>query len=198
MSTTRIWTLVMILAAFAGTPAQASVPKTVQLRGYALVNQNLRDRLIAPGKKFDLSAYLGAGTSTGLLDLLGTYAGSDGTSDFRNGEPNPVNALIWYLLLDSFSKDAGATCTGNSSIPWNADIGALILRLCAWPAASAKDEQSLTTLWWTLTDFDSPPAEFEAWKALALSQALAALPGPRAVAALILSAVYNPFFLFQE
>jgi hypothetical protein len=87
------------------------------LRGYTEVNRIIHER-IARTNGFELGQYLGDNSSQPsvgkLLALLGTYVGSSTDGDYRNGDPNSVNTLLWYIALSQFAQDITDTCNTPS------------------------------------------------------------------------------------
>src|SRR5437870_2374830 len=80
--------------------AATEVP--AQFKGYIEINRILKERIIRPSG-FQLGKYLGEGFDVprpnSLVELLGTFVGSGTDSKFRNGSPNSVNMLLWYLAF---------------------------------------------------------------------------------------------------
>jgi len=114
-------TMAGFTAAFAAQPARtfADDPATT-LRGYTEVDRIIHER-IARTNGFELGQYLGDDStqpSEGkLLALLGTYVGSDTNGGYRNGDPNSVNTLLWYIALSQFAQDIADTCNKPEPVP---------------------------------------------------------------------------------
>ena len=48
--------------------------------------------------------------SGGVLSLLGTFVGSDQDAQFRNGDPNSINMILWYLAFNGMAGDIAKHC----------------------------------------------------------------------------------------
>jgi hypothetical protein len=179
--------------------------EAAQFKGYTEINRVLKERVAKPGG-FELGQYLGENSSepspAGLLSLLGTYLGGDTSAEFRNGDPNAMNMILWYIALSRFASDVGSRCgpTPTAGAPQLLpDFVTALTPICGWPAASAKTDQALYALWMSLLDFDAPDSEFQAWKDFVTTDPqIAQASGPQAAAALILAALYNPYFLLRD
>ena len=195
----------MLVSLLALTLASATVQPTGEFRGYTEVNRILKER-VARANGFQLGKYLGENASepnpNGLLALLGTYLGSDTDAAYRNGEPNSINMLLWYLALNGLASDIGGLCevqAQSSPLRPLPEFEAALKPLCAWPQDSARTEQVLYGYWVALMSFDAPTEEYEAWKTYFLSTPeFRQASGRQAVAALTLGVLYNPYFLLRN
>ncbi|MBI3556741.1 MAG: hypothetical protein HY074_10800 [Deltaproteobacteria bacterium] len=99
----------LLLFLLSSSVAWATVQPRGEFRGYTEVNRILKER-VARANGFQLGKYLGESSaepgSNGLLSLLGTYLGSDTDAAYRNGQPNSLNMLLWYLALSGLATAA--------------------------------------------------------------------------------------------
>jgi hypothetical protein len=182
-------------------------------RGYTAINQIIQER-VAQDNGFELGQYLDKvsviPSSGDLLSLLGTYDGSDTSSTFRNGDPNSINMLLWYIALDEFAADIASNCnsvtqnvpsgaSGVSPLVLNDDFLAALKPLCAWPDPSAKIDAVLYAFWSALLQYDAPPEEFQAWENFFLNEpAYQNASAASVISDMGLAALYNPYFLLEQ
>jgi hypothetical protein len=181
---------------------QESLPEP--LRGYTAVNAAVKDRILDQ-PTFELGKYIGENlytpfpTGAGLLPLLGSYAGMI-AGEYRNGQPNTVNTLIWYLLIQRLSRDIAQSCSPEGGpLKLRAEFKQALDPLCQWPDASARTPQALENLWSSMIEFDAPPSEMEAWRdQLALGPAYQNAAATDALADFITGALFNAYFLVRH
>jgi hypothetical protein len=181
----------------------------IPLRGYTTINRLLKERVVQPDG-FELGQYLGEAESVAepaqgrLLSLLGTYVGAGTDAQFQNGQPNSMNMILWYILLDHLADGVAANCPGAhpgaaARVRLRPRFAEALRRVCAWPSPDAKTPEALRGLWLELTAFDAPDQEFEAWRGFFVSSPdYVRAPASRAVSALVLSALFNPYFLLRD
>ena len=180
------------------------------LRGYAKVNQIIHER-VAEDNGFELSQYLDkteiVPTTGDLLNLLGTYNGTDTNSRYSNGDPNSINMLLWYIVLDEFSFAIAVNCYSFKTVRSDAtyplvlkpEFLAALKPLCSWPAATAQTDAVLYGFWSGLVGYDAPPEEFQAWKNYFLKEeSYQSAAMTTVLAEMALAALYNPYFLLEE
>ena len=177
-----------------------------EFKGYFAINRTLQERLVQSPNTFQLGVYLDESYNpfgNSLLDLLGTYDRGSLDSAFRNGKPNVVNVLLWHVVFSGLSRDLAALCLAGA--PPNPRIGSLapsfesaLKTVCAWPQASAQSDEALLAFWLGLMSFDAPIEEFEAWRDFFRSAPYVNAPAQEAVAALVLAAFSNPYFLLRR
>ncbi len=169
-------------------------------RGYRLVEQILSERLTMPGYEIFFYDYLGGpyGTGRNLLPLMGSRSSPGGGQiEFRNGEPNSVSTLLWYLVLDGFSKDVGESCV-TTRRAFSVDFTTKLAELCRWPAESAKSEKVMQDFWLAVMGYDAPKSEYQAWRDFFLRSSYSSESAAPTVAAMTLALVYNPHFLLNK
>jgi hypothetical protein len=210
MKVPMIFAPLLLAGALVAPLAQADATPTGRsaaggFRGYEAVNAAVRGRLIdqaAPnGGDFNLSFYLGD-DSGNLARLLGGFEGGD----FRNGAPNSLNMLLWYIGMSSFADDvAAAVCDAHSpliadgSITLSPDAVAAMTPACALPDDPDTRAAVLQTLWLTTVAFDAPRAEFAEWAAgLGSPEATAGAPGRTVLAKLLTGALLDPYVLLER
>ena len=180
--------------------------QAAQFKGYTEANRLIKERIADSTNGFELGKYLGEPvaepSATGLLALLGTYIGSGTDAEFRNGDPNAMNLILWYIALSGFATDVASHCatTPNPGAPnLLATFETALKPVCAWPADSAKTDAVPQALWLALMEFDAPETEYQAWKQYFVSDpVLSQATAPKALSAMILAALYNPYFLLRN
>ena len=181
-------------------------------RGYSKINRIIHER-VAEENGFELGQYLDkvalVPASGDLLSLLGTYDGADSNSTYRNGNPNSMNMLLWYIALDEFSTDIANQCSGEKELnDSKAGVSPLRLKtrfrsalspLCAWPDASAKADSALFAFWSAFLSYDAPVEEFQAWKNFFLTdEAYQNGPASKVISDMGVAALFNPYFLLEQ
>jgi hypothetical protein len=168
-------------------------------KGYDALNSLVRDRLIAPGKAYDVGSYLG---SSQLESLLGTYQSNGLNQLFVNGSPNVLNMVLYHLALSGLAGDIGGLCGQPSTSALagyvSADFQAALTPLCAWPAPSAKTGDVLLGFYTAVMSFDAPPEEYQAWSQFFLGPDFSARTAKDTVTAMSLTLLLNPYFLLQN
>jgi hypothetical protein len=175
-------------------------------KGYVVIDQQLRQRVVSPDRAdLHLSRYLGSYNDefSGLVALLGGFAGPGGSSEFRNGDPNAMNMLLWELALGALAGDIAKNCApplAEGTVPLSSSFAARLAPLCSWPDASAKTEANLQALWTGLMGFSAPPTEFAAWRDyfLGADSPYAQTPAAEAVEAMLTGIMLNPHFLLEH
>lgn len=190
----------VLLALLASPPPRAHAEPA--FRGYAAIEQTVTDRLLADGTGFSFRRYLKS-TDTkveakALLDLLGTYDETSGSDQFKNGDPNSVNMLLWQLLLEAMGQELSLRCSHTGTLHLNPVFQAAIDPLCQWPAPSAKTDSALRGFWTAVMGYDAPEEEFLAWEQFALTSSYAGKPAAEAVPILFFLVAYNPYFLLRN
>ena len=180
-------------------------------RGYTQINQTVHER-VAEENGFELGQYLDkvsvVPSSGDLLSLLGTYDGSDTNSTYRNGDPNSINMLLWYIALDEFATDIASNCAQiTSDVGSPGPVQPLVLRpeflkvlepLCAWPEANSKSDAVLYAFWSALLSYDASPEEFQAWKNYFLTEeSYQTAPIGTVISDMGVAALFNPYFLLE-
>jgi hypothetical protein len=189
-----VFTLLLTLSAQAQAPAY---------KGYAAVETTLQERMLTEGTHFSfLERYLqtsGALSLSPLLDLLGTHSGEQGNNEFRNGDPNAVNMLVWQMMLQLVAQDVASNCRSDGSLLLlNPYFQAALDPLCHWPAAEAKTDANLRGFWTAVMGYDAPESEFLAWEKFAQTSSVASQPAGQALPVLFFLIAYNPFFLLRQ
>ena len=185
----------MILALAASAPLNAASRSngdaTGEFRGYEAINAAISTRWTLPSATpFRLSSFLGD-TSNGLSSLLGGFS----SGEFRNGEPNALNMLLWYIAMGGLAAAVETgVCTDHSptihGTSWTltAPAYAAISAACQLPDDAAARENALLGVWLATVSYDAPRAEFDAWRAGL---------GSGTVAALLTGALLDPYFLLE-
>ena len=175
-------------------------------KGYAAINQILKERVTGPSR-FELGRYVGepyAEPKPGsLIELLGTYSGTDTGAAFRNGSPNAMNLLLWSILLSRFSHDIGHSCSNltnaaASRFSLSNDFKKVLAPVCEWPESVATSPVSLKAYWDGLMGYDAPEDEFENWLAFAQQEARSGSDAATAISRITVAALLNPYFLLRD
>lgn len=171
-----------------------------KFRGHSFFDRVFSERTLTPGTPVSIGDFIVTpGTYPGdLLSLLGgNTANGPGQIEFRNGEPNSVNMLLWYLGLDGISRKIGQNCL-QRTLAWEPSFQGKLLALCEWPSAQAKSETVMQSYWLALMGYDAPESEYQAWREFFLQSSYANKPADEAVAAMSLAILYNPHFLLNK
>ncbi|MCB0364084.1 MAG: hypothetical protein H6624_08975 [Bdellovibrionaceae bacterium] len=177
-------------------PSEASA----QYWGYVEINRRIKTAIIKEGEEFDLGMLLGAPYSdfgNNLLDLLGTYKGNGYGSEFRNGKPNSLNMLLWYLLFKQFSEKLAASCDDASALTLNEAFREVHQALCAWPNVTDADT-ALAKYWLMVMGFEAPLEEMAKWQDFILSPEAQTWSRQQAIENLNLAIFMNPYYLLRN
>ncbi len=180
-------------------------------RGYEEINRMVNERMFARSNALALREYveeapvldnvfeLGKPT---LKDLLGVYDGDGLRVGLKNGTPNSVNMLLWYMAMDGLASEMALGCDGEDGAHFQlVDVQTrmtdLVNRICATPDAQAKDEDTLRELWNTVMRSDAPETEYLAWRNYVTGGSFTET-GSQAVHSMLLAMLYNPHFLLKK
>lgn len=187
------------------SPAVESSENGSRLRGYVVINEMIAQRFLNTSEDLGLGQYLDTiYTDSGLtsfggsiLDLLGGYSGSGYGSRFQNGEPNALNMLLWYLLLENFSQNLGQFCNGSFPLKLRESVREVLQDLCQWPHLASPDEV-LARYWFLIMGFEAPVEELSAWQDLARTPQAKQWSREETIAHITLAILYNPYFLLRH
>ncbi len=172
----------------------ASYP--AKFKGPAKIETILSVRIGNSDGSFDLGIYLGVpqnARSGSLLGLLGTI--SNGT--FKNGDPNGINFLLWYLTLEAFTNELLTTCQGQSPSGLSDEFRSLLSSLClAEDWRTEKTQEDLAKIWTELMSYEAPNTEQIKWVE-AVTQFAGETQNERMKFSLMLIFM-NPYFLLEE
>ena len=199
--------LLFVTLLISGVSAQAS--QLGDYRGYFAVQRTVAERGFLPYQAPELAAYVVPsgtpvmpGVIPSVVDLLGIYGGNL-NADFKNGTPNVVSVLVYHVMFSGFSKDLGSLCDSASPDPFklragrNPSLTAALESICAWPAESARTEDTLFSYWTLWMGFDAPQEEFEAWQDFVL-KTYSNSSAVETVNAISLAIFLNPHFLLRK
>jgi hypothetical protein len=175
------------------TLALASAPRTHsngnavgEFKGYQAVNAAIAERWFEPGTYgFQLSQFFGDDYTNGLASLLGGFQ----NGEFRNGAPNALNMMLWYIGMNGLASAVEkSVCVEHKKA-----VGMWSLNERAYQVMSAAcapaGEQALMDVWLTTVSYDAPRAEFEQWRDGLDGQPLAAR---------LTGALLDPYFLLEH
>jgi len=197
-----------------GTIIENPTPVYAQLKGYALLNTNLRNRLFLSDNKFFIGypiqeEFFFAGQS--LLGLMGEYVFLDGHNRFKNGVANEVNMLLTNLIFNRISLDIADKCKLSQLPPqpqqptepanplpdFNIRFTSTLTALCDWPLEPTTANTTLTNYWFTVMSYDAPEDEYLAWQNFANSPEMRLKSRDEAVWALNLAIFLSPYYLIN-
>jgi hypothetical protein len=220
-----IWTGFCQLSTSCG-PASTESPSSLfsggirkgQLKGYVVLNQIIHERLLqqVPHQPhFSLGSYVGIrGTQLrGLALLFGGFSGVGPANRYRNGIPNPLNTLLWDLVLTAFAKDCSKQCRlspdplgadDDTNLPpfiLNEVTKSTLMALCAWPNRGGPHgtESSMNQLWDLLMGPNDLDEEKTAWKDFFLKKdsPFANKGAEETVATMLRLILLNPYFILE-
>lgn len=180
-------------------------------RGYEEINQMVNERLFSRSDALSLRLYVEDQPPTDsifdlgkptLKDLLGVYDGDGLRVGLKNGTPNSVNMLLWYMAMDGLAKELSLGCQGEGGahfalVDVQATVTDLVNRICATPDARTKDEGTLKELWNAVMRSDAPETEYLAWRNYVQGGSFTET-GSAAVHSMLLAMLYNPHFLLKK
>lgn len=174
-------------------------------KGYFSVETTLKERWLLEKNTFSLINHAGGyyfAGSPSLADLLGLYAlGTD--SQFINSTPNPLNALVWNVIFLSLSEEISKVCdAGQVETPFQnqmrPEVRETFLKVCSWPNVSAKKDEVLLAVWFSVVDYDAPESEYIAFRNFFLNSEYSSKSGKEVLAAMILAMLNQPYFLLGQ
>lgn len=175
-----------------------------ELRGYAEINQLIKQRVMAQTAQFDVSRYLGDANSFGggLIDLLGVSVGVGVDAGFRNGIPNAVNMVLYRMIADGVGDRLAQACAASdhNQEEWtglSAGVQENLNVLCGWPSSSAMSETTLNQFWMALMSFDAPPSERDLWRDFFVSSYVGQTAA-ETIKAMSVAILINPYFLLKQ
>ena len=177
-----------------------------KFHGYLAMESRLNDRLADPENPLALTIFLAgyrANFVPPLGQLLGYQAGDGLEADFRNGDPNGVNMLLWQLVFNGVANDLASLCSNPESLSlgWQAqgNLRELIQdRLCEWPDPVARNQEALVALWLEIMHYDAPPSEFFAFVDFFLSPDYESATAEEFIHDATMAIFLNPYFLLHN
>jgi hypothetical protein len=180
----------LIALALPSGPANA---QSSQFKGWTAISRELSIRIAPKDHPLDLDEFL---PSESMDDLLGTWTTFGTEHRFRNGVPNALNMTIWHVTLSGFARAVGQSCTAPR-LAFHPQFMATLRKLCAWPAAEARDEEVLRAFWTGVMGYNAGEDEYAAWREFFLRE-YASQPAEETIAAMTLAITMNPSFLLQR
>lgn len=180
-------------------------------RGYEEINRIVNERLFARSDALSLRLYVEEHPPTDsifdlgkptLKDLLGVYDGDGLRVGLKNGTPNSVNMLLWYMAMDGLANELALGCQGEAGahfalVDVQPSVTDLVNKICATPDARSKDEATLRDLWNVVMRTDAPETEYLAWRNYVQGGSFTET-GSAAVHSMLLAMLYNPHFLLKK
>ncbi|MGQ0506025.1 MAG: hypothetical protein ACT4TC_11985 [Myxococcaceae bacterium] len=187
-------------------PDEPTAPKpdavSAQYRGYVAMNEVIRSR-VSTSPTFELAFYLGS-RGFSLTPLLGQWDGQGIRNSFRNGKPNAMSFLIWRTAFEGLGKDLAANCPGQPPLPVGSllkprpEVTALLAKLCTWPSAEARSEETLNEAWRLFARYDAPDDERTAWRESFQSAAYDSASVEEVLSDLSVTVFMNPYVLLDN
>lgn len=204
---TAFLALVSATSLAAGVRPTSGGNRPGEFKGYFHVQDTLKMRLVAAGNtSFQLSAYFGEAYPQpgGLAYLLGAFTASGPGTEFKNGAPNSLNMLLWYMAASGFAQDLASVCDTNSpTLPrfrTNLDQNAFerLRAACVLPEDEEERRAVLQRLWISVVGFDAPRQEFDVWAThFGEDPSFATFAPKDRLAAMLMAALLNPYFLLE-
>jgi hypothetical protein len=86
---------------------------TGELRGFANLGQQIQERLFdatdADTQRLEIEHTAGPGIAE-VRFLLGAFSGAGERRQYANGQPNPLNVLLWHQILAQLADKLAAKC----------------------------------------------------------------------------------------
>jgi hypothetical protein len=180
--------------------SQIALGQAAPFRGATGIEEIITERITGTDHPFTFYRYMvGIENPYSMRQLLGVYSDLGGESEFRNGQPNSVNMLLWNWVIDDFASDIQTNCSQSSvRIGLLSQVRDTINEICKWPNSDAKSETAMRNFWLAFMSYDAPPEEFDAWKEFFLSSSYKDRPASETVRAMTLAILYNPHFLLRK
>ncbi len=187
-----------------------------EFKGYEMTNRLLVGRLLDPddqsNRTFELARFFGEAYPRpgGLSSLLGTFSGDGNGNAYRNGTPNGVNMLLWYIGMSHLSRIIGGVCDGQGPILHESGPTSLqfqlaagvyqnLVSLCAAGGDVEARAHALSDLWLNVVSFDAPEEEYDAFVAFFSSDPeLLTLPPQVQIADAMAAMLLNPAVLLER
>lgn len=165
-----------------------------QYKGFSAISKEISTRLAPHGQYIDMYEFVPA---EGLESLLGTWISYGSQHIFKNGSPNPVNMLIWYVTFSEFAKEMGESCA-SPQMNFSREFTVTLNKVCAWPKASAMTDQTLLDFWFAVMGYNAPEAEFIEWRDFFKTSSYKSKSAKETVNAMTLAITMNPYFLLAR
>lgn len=174
--------------------SQTSFAQHSQYKGFSAISIEISTRLAPHGQYIDMYEFVPA---EGLESLLGTWISYGSQHIFKNGSPNPVNMLIWYVMFSEFSKEMGESCA-SPQMNLSREFIVTLNKVCAWPKASAMTDANLLEFWFAVMGYNAPESEFLEWKEFFKNSSYKSKSAKETVSAMTLAITMNPYFLLAR
>ena len=165
-------------------------------KGLSQIQVLVNDRLFKSQNHFNMSQLLGPE----LNALLGAFSDVPTTSQFEAAAPNPVNTLLWDILMDqtatSIASEVRETDGGTSL---DDSFQSTLKQLVAAPQGKDSSED-LRDLWHEFMRYDAPESERDIWVAAmtAPESDWQANEGRARTRAILQSLLMHPYFLLEH
>jgi hypothetical protein len=169
-------------------------------KGVAAVENIIRQR-IWKEDYFRLGSYLGDSGDDGISLLLGSYDGATGLARLHNPTPNPVNTMLWAILMDKFAAEVvHLLCQGGVDPRIEYHFGQAAIYFCDNTDITEDDSKRLQALWLRVMRYDAPQSEMQAWISEVQSNrgVFASKLEHRKIKTLLQSLLMHPYFLLSH
>lgn len=141
------------------------------LRYYKDIEKILHDRLLRDtASQLNLGGYLAEDRNDfdnivqlerpgGLLSLLGSYSGTGLLQSYSNATPNPLNMMLWLIILEGFANDLAQLCSGENIYEWKSSLETTIKKLCQ----SSSEVEAWEQLWQLVLRSDGTQRDQQLW-----------------------------------
>ena len=181
--------------------------KSADFKGYKVINKTFQTRLFAEDSEFDIGTYLNpevdAGNifasffSTKLTDLLGANEGNGESQRFKNGKPNTMNMLLWYMAFDQLGKDISRHCSENQ-LALNPIFSETLTAVCSPSEDYATRKSQIRKFWKSIVNFDAPEEEFESFHKLFAQKITDGESIDIVISEMVVASLYHPKFLLKN
>lgn len=184
----------LLLAVTLAAAAAPAFGQSAAFKGMPSLSRELSSRIAPRDMPLELDWFLPA---PGLDYLVGRWSSFGSEHSFHNGSPNALSMVIWHVTLSNFAAQLGNWCT-RPPLTFEGHFAATMGKLCSWPAADAKNEDTMLSFWVAMMGFAAPREEYVAWRDFFLASSYRDKPGRETVAAMALAITMNPYFLLHR
>jgi hypothetical protein len=105
--------------------------------------------------------------------------------------------VIWHVTFSNFARNLGNWCKAPTLV-FEDHFAHTLWRLCSWPQAQAKEEDTLLQFWVGMMGFSAPREEYTAWRDFFLNSSYRAKSGRETIEAMSVAIMMNPHFLLHR
>lgn len=191
-----VWILVLCLMAACGQKSESPSELMAEgrqigsFRGLVQIERLINDRLYRADRPLMINGILGQD----LNFLLGSFTGGTGISQREGANPNPVNVLLWEILMDDTAQ---MIVGGIKAEELDESFQSAAKELFALNREDdASDE--LRDFWHIFMRYDAPETEREAWVAAMQSSGSDFKTEENPKRSVLQSLLLHPYFLLEH